>query len=186
MPKFKRAQGHSNGDIISLLQKGRLLLEFSPKNEDNQKGFQWDEKISFALNVEELGLILSQLQHYSVTLSRRIGGEPSSTTFGASAYNLVSTNSSSTEYMDKVLTVEPGEGATVTFRVDFMKDGMGGQKAPKFASNETSNSAPLHVVVEAGEWEVISSIFRESIPHLLGWNQMMDIAVHSAIKNRED
>jgi hypothetical protein len=197
LPKFKHSQGPSNGSNgISLLQKGRMLLEFSPKNQGNQKGFQWNEKISFALTVEEMGLLLSQLPHYSVTLSRRIGGGESSNgvvggaapfkRISASTYEFVSTGTDTftNEYVDKVLTVEPGEGATLTFQIDYRKDGVGGQKAPAFVSNETSNSAPLHVVLEAGEWEVISTLFRDSIPHLLGWNQMMNIGVHNVMNDR--
>jgi len=185
MPKFKQSQGQSSssGNTISLLQKGRMLLEFSPKNQGNQKGFQWNEKISFALTVEEMGLLLSQLPHYTVTLSRRIGGEGNGG-FDASTYDLISTGTATNEYMDKVLTVEPGDGATVMFQIDYMKDGVGGQKPPAFVPNEISTFAPLHVIVEAGEWEVISAIFRDSIPHLLGWNQMMNVGVHNAMNER--
>lgn len=184
MPKFKHVPTQSNDNAVAIAQKGRMMLEFSPKNEE--KGFNWSEKISFALTAEEMGLLLSQLPHYSVTLSRRIGGAEQGG-FGGSAYNLVGAASAgSNEYIDKVLTAEPGEGATIAFRIDYMKDGVGGLTAPVFAQNETSRSAPLHVVVEAGEWEVISTIFRDSIPHLLGWNQMMDISIHHAIQNREE
>ena len=48
-----------------------------------------------------------------------------------------------------------------------MKDGIGGQTPPSAAMNETSISAPLEVVVEAGEWEVVLSLLRDSIPQLL-------------------
>ena len=179
MPKFKSV----SNDAVSLQQKGRLLFEFSPANGGNQPGWKWDEKIGFALSVEEIGLLISQLPHYGVTLTRKVGGDQSSG-FNGGSYNLVS--SSSNETIDKVLTAQPGDGATIIFRVDYMKDGVGGQIPPAAATNETSTAAPLEVMVEAGEWEVMLSIFKESIPYLLGWNKMMSIGVENALQNRDD
>mmetsp|Transcript_11817 Transcript_11817/g.17720 ORF Transcript_11817/g.17720 Transcript_11817/m.17720 type:complete len:276 (-) Transcript_11817:5394-6221(-) len=179
MPKFKSV----SNDAISLQQKGRMLIEFAPKNASNQPGFQWDEKIGFALSVEEIGLLISQLPHYGVTLSRKVGGDQS-TGFNGGSYDLVS--SSTNESIDKVLTAQPGDGATITFRIDYMKDGMGGQLPPASATNESSRSAPLEVTVEAGEWEVLLSLFKESLPYFCGWNKMMDIGIANAIQNRDD
>lgn len=179
MPKFKSV----SNDAISIQQKGRLLIELAPNNVGNQAGWNWDEKIGFAISVEEIGLLVSQLPHYGVTLSRRVAGDQSNG-FNGKSYEMIS--SSSNETIEKVLTVLPGEGATVTFRMDYMKDGVGGKVPPAAATNESSSSAPLEVKVEAGEWEVISSIFKESIPHLLGWNKMMSIGVENSILNRDD
>jgi hypothetical protein len=39
----------------------------------------------------------------------------------------------------------------------------------------------LEVTIQAGEFEVIKSIFQTSIPYLLGWNTSMDIASAAAI-----
>lgn len=160
-----------------------MLLEFAPMNGGNQLGFQWDEKIGFALSVEEIGLLISQLPHYGVTLSRKLGGDQTSGFNGAS-YDLVS--STTNESIEKVLTATPGDGATIIFRVDYMKDGVGGQLPPASATNEGSRSAPLEVAIEAGEWEVVLSLFRESLPYFCGWNKMMDIGIANAIQNRED
>lgn len=183
MPTFKSV-GQSN-DAIAIKQKGRILIEFSPNNGGNQPGWNWDEKIGFALSVDEIGLLISQLPHYGVTLNRQVGGDQTSG-FGGGSYDLVSATSSSSETIDKVLTAQPGDGATIQFRVDYMKDGIGGQTPPSAAMNETSISAPLEVVVEAGEWEVVLSLLRDSIPQLLGWNQMMSIGVQNAIEDRDD
>lgn len=179
MPSFKSV----SNDAIALQQKGRMLLEFAPMNGGNQLGFQWDEKIGFALSVEEIGLLISQLPHYGVTLSRKLGGDQTSGFNGAS-YDLVS--STTNESIEKVLTATPGDGATIIFRVDYMKDGVGGQLPPASATNEGSRSAPLEVAIEAGEWEVMLSLFRESLPYFCGWNKMMDIGIANAIQNRED
>jgi len=40
---------------------------------------------------------------------------------------------------------------------------------------------PIAVQVQAGEFEVIASLMRYSIPHLTGWAQQVDIAMHNAI-----
>jgi len=39
----------------------------------------------------------------------------------------------------------------------------------------------LEVTLQAGEFEVIRSIFKTSIPYLLGWNATMDLAAAAAI-----
>jgi hypothetical protein len=185
MPQFKSV----SNDAIALQQKGKMLLEFAPMNPGDKMGFQWDEKIGFALSVEEIGLLISQLPHYGVTLSRKMGGDQNySTGFNGASYDLVSSTSTSTstETIEKVMTVMPGDGATIVFKIDFMKDGMGGQLAPASATNEVSRSAPLEVTVQAGEWEVLLSLFRESLPYFSGWNKMMDIGIANAIRNRED
>ena len=42
-------------------------------------------------------------------------------------------------------------------------------------------STPLEVTLQAGEFEVVKSIFQTSIPYLLGWNATMDLAAAAAI-----
>lgn len=42
-------------------------------------------------------------------------------------------------------------------------------------------STPLEVTLQAGEFEVIKSIFQTSIPYILGWNTTMDIASAAAM-----
>jgi hypothetical protein len=39
----------------------------------------------------------------------------------------------------------------------------------------------LNVTLQAGEFEVVKSIFQSSIPYLLGWNATMDLATAAAI-----
>lgn len=174
MPKFKSV----TQDGISLQEKGRMLLELAPAKTGNQRGFNWEEKISFALTVEEMGLMLSQLPHYRVAFGRKIGGD-NSTGFNGAGYDLVSAPVSN-ESIDKVLIADPGDGATITFRLDFQKEGVGGQFPPP-GTNEGCRSAPLEATIEAGEWEVIKTLFRESIPRFLGWSKMMDIELSSAV-----
>ena len=42
-------------------------------------------------------------------------------------------------------------------------------------------TTPLEVTLQAGEFEVIKSIFQTSIPYILGWNTTMDIASAAAM-----
>eukprot|EP00558_Chaetoceros_sp_UNC1202_P009087 CAMPEP_0197232810 /NCGR_PEP_ID=MMETSP1429-20130617/1049_1 /TAXON_ID=49237 /ORGANISM="Chaetoceros sp., Strain UNC1202" /LENGTH=183 /DNA_ID=CAMNT_0042690947 /DNA_START=140 /DNA_END=691 /DNA_ORIENTATION=- len=183
MPEFK-VVGQS-GNAISVSQKGRINLEFAPANRNNKPGYVWDEKISFALSVEEIGLVTNQLPHFGVTLNRKLGDRQYSPNMNdggmSNTYDSIVTNEEQTE---KVLIVDPGDAATVRLRVDYVKNGMGGQKPPSDAV-DVSTYAPLEVLLQAGEWEVFSSILKESIPYLLGWNKMMDIAMNNAVTNAE-
>ena len=40
---------------------------------------------------------------------------------------------------------------------------------------------PLEVTVQAGEFEVVKSIFQSSIPYLLGWSALMDLSTAAGI-----
>ena len=173
-PKFK----HLGKDGVGVQSKGRMCLELAPSKPGTKMGYQWDQKIAFMLSVEEIGLLLSQWQHNRLVFTRQIGGDQQRGGFSGSGYDLVSTTTA--DAMDKVLTVEPGDGATARFQIDFVKDGIGGQIPP---TNETS--APLEVVLQAGEMEVISTLMRDSIPYLTGWNKMLAIGVEHAVQTRE-
>lgn len=41
---------------------------------------------------------------------------------------------------------------------------------------------PLTCEIQAGEFEVLSSLLRESMPKLCGWSEMMDLAMKNAVK----
>jgi len=41
---------------------------------------------------------------------------------------------------------------------------------------------PLTCEIQAGEFEVLSSLLRESMPKLCGWSEMMDVAMKNAVK----
>ena len=121
LPTFKRA----GNDGVSVERRGKLVLDFIPRNETGA-GFLWQNKIMFSLSVEEVGLCLSQLPgsavelshalHYGVGMGKEDDGETTLTVTQVSG-----------DLVDKVLTIEPGNGSTVTFKVDFMKNGVGGQ-----------------------------------------------------------
>ena len=44
-----------------------------------------------------------------------------------------------------------------------------------------TQTTPLEITIQAGEFEVFKSICQTSIPYILGWNTCMDIASAAAI-----
>ena len=41
------------------------------------------------------------------------------------------------------------------------------------------------MTVQAGEWEVLASLFRTALPALVGWTPLMDISMQSSIDDSE-
>ena len=117
MPTFKKA----GADGISVDRRGKLILEFVPRNNAGS-GFLWDQKTMFSLSVEEMGLFISQLPGAGIELSHKLHyGAQGDDGYGDGVRQL------SGDVIDKVLTVEPKEGAALLFKIDYMKDGVGGQ-----------------------------------------------------------
>lgn len=158
---------------MSVERRGKLIVEFIPRN-NTGAGFAWNEKTLFSLSVEEVGLCLSQLPKNTVELSHA--------TYSTAAGDDEGPSSGVTQLagdaVEKVLTIEPGEGDTMTFKIDYMKDGVGGQTPPGM---EGLPSTPMEITIQAGEFEVLKSICQTSIPYILGWNTTMDIASAAAI-----
>jgi len=98
------------------------------------------------------------------------------------SYDLVSSTNETTE---KIFSAKPGDGATILFKLDYVKDGHGGQLPPPSAVTERSSAAPIEFEVQAGEWEVVASVMKESLPYLAGWNQLMDISSQNAMADAE-
>eukprot|EP00584_Thalassiosira_punctigera_P001756 CAMPEP_0172540480 /NCGR_PEP_ID=MMETSP1067-20121228/11483_1 /TAXON_ID=265564 ORGANISM="Thalassiosira punctigera, Strain Tpunct2005C2" /NCGR_SAMPLE_ID=MMETSP1067 /ASSEMBLY_ACC=CAM_ASM_000444 /LENGTH=279 /DNA_ID=CAMNT_0013326349 /DNA_START=78 /DNA_END=917 /DNA_ORIENTATION=- len=171
LPTFKRA-GH---DGVSVDRRGKLVLEFVPRN-NTGAGFAWSDKTLFSLSVEEVGLCLSQLPNNCMELTHATysaAGQDEEVPSGLSGVTQLGGDP-----VEKVLTVEPGEGATLKFKVDYMKAGVGGQNIPGM---EGLPMTPMEITIQAGEFEVLKSIFQSSIPYLLGWNTTMDIASAASI-----
>ena len=161
LPLFKRA----GVDGISVDRRGKLVLEFVPRN-NTGSGFAWNDKTLFSLTVEEVGLLLSQLPTYGADDVE--GGD----------FSLLGVKQLGGDAIEKVLTINSGEGSTLIFKIDYMKGGVGGQTPPGIEGMPTT---PLDVTIQAGEFEVFKSICSTSIPYLLGWNTSMDIASAAAI-----
>lgn len=114
MPVFKKA----GADGISVDRRGKLILEFIPRNTAGT-GFAWSTKTAFSLSAEEMGLCLSQLPGAGVELSHKLHYADSEDGDGMRQL--------SGDLTDKVLTIEPKDGAAVLFNIDYFKDGVGGQ-----------------------------------------------------------
>lgn len=149
------------------------MFEFVPRNASGA-GFAWSEKTIFSLSVEEVGLLLSQLPLNGVELSHSMNYG-----VGSDDESSGGVMQQSGDLVEKVLTIQPGEGATLTFKIDYLKDGVGGQSPPQF--DNVMPTTPLEVMIQAGEFEVLKSIFQTSIPYILGWNTTMDIASAAAM-----
>lgn len=115
-PGYRLVKGESI--VMDNSRKGKLLLEFTPRSSSGD--YTWGEQVRFALSAEEAGLFCSQLPQFEVEFSRAAANplsEVSNVIVG------VVTN----DMPDKVLKISPGEGATVRFLLDFVRDGVGGQ-----------------------------------------------------------
>lgn len=154
-------------------RKGRMLLEFAPRNVDGK--YDWENIVRFGLSAEEAGLVMNQLPHYKVELSRlssaSLGGDSAEDGYHHGVQVL-------SDAPEKVLTVEPGEHGVINFTLDYVRDGVGGQE-PGYGQG--GKAGPICVPVQAGEFEVIVNLMRHSIPYLTGWAQMMDIAMQKSL-----
>jgi len=176
LPTFKPA----GGDGVALDRRGKMMLSFTPSAGGGDSGggnWKWQEQLTMALTVEEVGLLVNQLPMHAVEISRAGSNQMQSRGVGGGEYSLAP-EAEVSDAPDKVLTVTPGEGATVTFAIDFVRDGVGGQISPL---DENSRHAPMEVVAQAGDFQVCKHLMEASIPQLLGWNSMMDIGVQSMI-----
>jgi hypothetical protein len=180
LPTFKPA----GGDGVALDRRGKMMLSFTPLSASASGGsgtnsgggsWLWQEQLTIALTVEEVGLLVNQLPTHEVEISRAGSNNPGR---GGGEYSLAEAGAEVSDAPDKVLTAAPGEGATVSFTLDFVRDGVGAQLSPL---DDNSRHAPLTVVAQAGDFEVFRRLMEASIPQLLGWNTMMDIGVQSMI-----
>jgi hypothetical protein len=133
-------------------------------------GVNRDSQLRFGLSPEEVGLILDQLPNHPVELARRVppGGENGQGSMGVMIEDTP----------DKVLRITPGAGGSVSFRIDYEKDGVGGQIP---AYGEDHAAGPLEVTAQLGEVQVVREIIRSSIPVLVGWNTMLEVAMQKSM-----
>ena len=125
--------------------------------------------VRFALSVEECGLVLDQIaKNKTICLSRKI------------THSLDNPNPIE-DIPDKVLYITPGQGGMASFKVDYERNGIGGQQAgPGHKSPDIVG--PLEVIVQAGELQVILTLIRDSIPVLSGWSTAVEFSMQAAIR----
>jgi hypothetical protein len=114
MPTYKKA----GADGVSVDRRGKLVLDFV-RRQGNGSGFAWDTKSSFSLTAEEIGLCVSQLPGAGVELSHKL--------YYGDGEDGVAVKQLSGDMIEKVLTIEPMEGAALSFKLDYVKGGVGGQ-----------------------------------------------------------
>ena len=163
MPTFKRA----GGDGIALQQKGKIAMEFTPFQGNR---WQWNDSTALFLTPEEVGLLLSQLPHYPVSIVRRDPG----TNKMEGTETVITSNGDNGDF-SKVLTITPKE-SVISFEIDYTQRGKGGQV----------HGFPRNIDVQLGEWEVVRSLLQESIPYLLGWRRMLEISTQNSLSKIDE
>jgi hypothetical protein len=128
-------------------------------------GINRDLQIRFGLSPEEVGFLLDQLPHNEVEFTRRL---PASVDQPGQVAD---------EIPEKVFRVVPGEGGQFAFRVDFEKNGVGGQSV----AGEDTAMGPLEVVAQLGEYRVMRELMQRSIPALTGWETQLNVAMQNAV-----
>jgi hypothetical protein len=121
-----------------------------------------DAVLRFGLSPEEVGLILHQIPNQQpVELARK--PTSSEALFDSSSMP------------HKVCKIIPNPDlASVSWTIDFELDGVGGQVLQ-------NSQGPLTVEMQAGEVQVTLEIMRQTIPVLVGWNTMQDIALQKML-----
>ena len=175
MPKFK-AVGQ-DGNILDVGERGRLMFSFIPRH---PSGIQWKNQISFALSPEEVGLLTTQLPFNPCMFTRELKSYSSG--MNSERYASISDD----DCVSKTMTIAPIEGASISFEIDYKKNGVGGQIPPVHANEDNHDFAPLNIVVQAGEWEVLRLAAQQSIPVLIGWTKLMEVASNDAVTKRSD
>lgn len=115
-PGYRLVKGEAL--VVDNARKGRMLFEFTPRGGNGN--YLWQDQTRFALSAEEVGLVCNQLPQFPVELSRL----PNTSAPGEDGDMFAAV---SNDMPDKVLKIAPAEGASVSFSIDFVRDGVGGQ-----------------------------------------------------------
>jgi hypothetical protein len=106
--------------------------------------------------------LLNQLPDNEVEFVRRIPAETPGTT--------------AADMPEKVLRITPGEGGQFAFKIDYIKDNVGGQSV-----GGAEPLGPLEVVAQLGEYVVLRELMKISIPSLIGWDVQTNLAMQNAM-----
>ena len=117
------------------------------------------------MSPDEVGFLISQTPDHEVEFSRSANSG-----FGGPAQQL---ENISEDVPDKVFRATPGVGGSVSFKLDYELNGIGGQ--PPTGEVGTVGVGPMEVTAQHGEVIVIKEILKDSIPLLTGWKTMMDV-----------
>ena len=163
-PTFKTV-GKYNRLVVS--STGRCLASFIPRIQGGtSSGFSYPDKQSMALSPEELGLILSQMPDLGVHINRQTApsmGDYTSSQGGDS----------------KRLVVAPSADSSVLFKLTSVDE------HGREIGNDM-NDGSLEVNVQAGEYEVIKSIWSSSLSSLTGFDTLLKIEMDAAVRDAVD
>ena len=147
-PSYKMA----GADAVAVDRQGVLLLGFTPSNGEGEKGYAWPQKQLFSLSAVECGEML---------LLGAGGG-------GASA------GRQELSFHHDPAIGTPDEGAnSKSLVLSPIPDG-GADGGGYFFSVTANDAARITVPVSVAELAVVRSLLQYSIPHLLGWDAMMN------------
>jgi hypothetical protein len=137
--------------------------------------------------------MLDQLPANIVEFSRR-AQTPMTGGAQQSEFGSIST-STTADVPDKVLRITPGEGGSVSFLIDHELNGVSVPPPPPLSNDSAVVSAssssstvtgPMEVVTQLGEFAVIKELLRSSIPVLVGWNTMVEIAMQRSFESMQN
>lgn len=118
------------------------------------------DQLRFSLSAEESGLLIDQIPKTDVELFRIPSNSP-----GGNSENAP----------EKILRVIPDISGQVLFRIEYTsKNGGDGGLS---SNNIEAAPTPLEVKVQLGEYQVMKQIILSSLPTLVGWTTMMEVAV---------
>jgi hypothetical protein len=163
VPVFEKTSG--NGIITKSM--GKILLQFAPLIEEEEsppgmyprtKKYAYSRSGKIALSPEDVGALLYHVpKGETVSVSRNI-----------SADNVSS--------ISKVLTVRL-ENDSASFIFDYVMNGTGGQE------NSDGLDVPLSVTASMGDFEVLQSVLRDSLPKLTGWSDLTNLNLENAVRD---
>lgn len=159
----------SNVLQMDYTKKGRLLLEWVPRNVDGS--VSRNEQLRFSLSPEESGLLIDQIPKSDVELFRLPNTAPGG--------NLVSGPG-------KILRVVPGASGQVSFQLEYStrNTSVGGLSSNDIEEpTQTTPLGPLEVTVQLGEYQVMKQIILSSLPTLVGWTSMMEVALRQSVSD---
>jgi hypothetical protein len=112
--------------IMETSKKGRLLLEFTPRQAHDTSKFAWDRSLKFALSAEEIGTLVARLSTLQPVEFARQTAQNSNAQYGFHGTN----DDKGMGSLQKVFRAIPNSDGSIQFSVDYELDGRGGQDPP--------------------------------------------------------
>jgi hypothetical protein len=124
MPGFKIVGNRTV--IMETTKKGRLLLEFTPRQAHDTARFAWDQSVKFALSAEEIGTLVARLSTSQPVEFARQTAQNNNAQYGFHGSN----DDKGMGSLQKVFRAIPKSDGSIQFSVDYELDGRGSQDPP--------------------------------------------------------